>query len=111
MTKYCCARFGEAIENAGKNGLSVIAQADINNKPFFIMIFRSLDNDDQKEYAEIVGKTGYKKKVCLATELSIQYCPWCGKNLQRFYRKDWVNMVGERLELPLPPSATTRESP
>ncbi len=37
--------------------------------------------------------------VTLATWKRIQFCPWCGKRLERYYRKCFMQLADEELSI------------
>lgn len=95
MMKHCCERFRLATENLGKKGLSIYAQADPEQAPFFLLAFRSVDKENQLAFVKSFQNAGYVEKVHVAMELAIKYCPWCGKELPRFYDRNWRELLSE----------------
>jgi len=95
--KYCCDGFKDAFKNIEKRGFSIFATEDNFNKPIFYLYFRSIDMDEENELKSLLYNVKFQKAFTLSTECVISYCPWCGKNLARFYDKTWKNILGESL--------------
>ncbi len=92
--KYCCNGFEEVHKNYDKRGVSIFAK-DHFGQPTFIMLFRSININDEKELSEAINE--FQKTYYIATERVIVYCPWCGRKLSRFYKKTWNNILGKSL--------------
>ncbi len=93
--KYCCGGFEYAHkQNSNKRGVSIFTRVDDFDQPTFILLFRSINIDDEKEFSE---STQFHKTYYIATERVIQYCPWCGKKLSSFYKKTWINLIKKSL--------------
>ena len=79
--KWCCVQFQSYIEYAGRRGLAIIVEASNQSDPRFTIQFRATDVDDEPpRFAE-----GYNGPLSLSTETGIQFCPWCGKFLKKWY--------------------------
>ena len=40
----------------------------------------------------------FNEPVSIISELVVLYCPWCGKNLEKFYKKNLSDLCKESLE-------------
>ncbi len=92
MLKFCCYGFEKAVQNSGKGGISIYSSPPIEIVPIFYLRCRSVDLGDKDELSSRLNMVIFEGKIidfCYATELPIRYCPWCGKSLQRFYRRTW----------------------
>lgn len=86
--KYCCEGLKGAAENAEKAGLSVVINNELANEQFFQLVFRSSSvGDDEIIMKHLKEKTDIPKLI-LGQQATIIYCPWCGKKLLKFYKKD-----------------------
>jgi hypothetical protein len=83
--KWCCLGFEGNYEMFGQRGLSVLAQKeDLGiQKPAFFMQVRAVSAEDQSRLQGLPSDIPFS----LVTQIGIRFCPWCGKNLQRFYGK------------------------
>jgi hypothetical protein len=61
-------------------------------KPTFVLLFLSVDLRDEKVLKKI-EESGHPIPYPIVTERIITYCPWCGRNLSRFYKKTWKNLM------------------
>jgi hypothetical protein len=91
--KYCCDDFETAYKTYPKRGISVLTREyQYVEEPTFILLFVSVDQDDEKILKKL-DESGLPIPYSIATERVIMYCPWCGQNLSRFYKKNWKNMM------------------
>jgi hypothetical protein len=89
---WCCAGFQDAVEHAGNRGFGIFV--DTQAEPFmFVLQHRSLDPGAQ------LANTN--TPLNLVTETGLQYCPWCGKNLMRRYRRNLAKLARPDLKIPL----------
>jgi hypothetical protein len=79
---FCCEPFKNLTAEMGKRGHSIILKSQ-QGFTFFCLQSRGYDFDDS---AKIEGKPlGLAVKVNAASEIGIQYCPFCGTKLA-----DWI---------------------
>lgn len=85
--RWCCNAIEQLFENRKKRGIAVVAVRpnELYAEPRFQLSLRSIDD-------EAVGKVqsplaGEYLAQTLQTWAPIKYCPWCGVELGRFYRK------------------------
>lgn len=57
--------------------------------PMFVLVCRSVDRENFGKFVAAVP-------ISLESELAIQFCPWCGKNLARFYRNHLEQLCPSR---------------
>ena len=95
--RWCCSAFRTHFCEAGSRGLAVLVVSDeLVEEPRFLLQHRAIDQGAELEYDGNVPLT-------LVTEAHISFCPWCGRKLERWYRRDWRELVRPeiaRLELP-----------
>jgi hypothetical protein len=87
--RWCCNAIQQQFENRKKRGIAVVAVPpnELHPEPRFQLSLRSIDD-------EAVGKVqsplaGEYIAQTLQTWAPVKYCPWCGVELGRFYRKTW----------------------
>lgn len=97
---FCCQFFQSLWENREKHGLSIVVGQN-DHQPLFWLQMRGLDSDKEEQYARIGKATAVDKSklsvsdlatscaLTLWTRTPIRYCPHCGKNLHRFYGRNW----------------------
>lgn len=97
---FCCQFFQSLWENRKKHGLSIVVDQN-DHQPLFWLQMRGLDSDKEEQYARIGKATAVDKsklsvsdlatscELTLWTRTPIRYCPHCGKNLHRFYGRNW----------------------
>ena len=76
---FCCRAFEYWFERAGERGFGVFSAHDTAPKPLFVIQHRALDRDGS---SPAFAPTPFS----LVSDLIIQFCPWCGSNLEDFYR-------------------------
>ena len=93
--RWCCNAIQHQFENRRKRGIAVISvpPGELHPLPRFQLSVRSIDD-------EVIGKfesplAGAHIAQTLQTWVSINYCPWCGVKLARFYRKTWSTLYDE----------------
>jgi hypothetical protein len=76
---FCCEQFRLNFEMAGTRGFGVFSVGRFyKDKPAFIIQHRALDlNADPPMFAP--------SPLSLVSEMHIQFCPWCGTQLEEFY--------------------------
>lgn len=79
MTSYCCSGFKILYEEYGEVGFSLRIEDDLKNKSVSL-IYRSVEDGD-----EVKINTPYK--IRLESKIGIQFCPFCGVNLNKKLKK------------------------
>ena len=82
--KYCCNGLENAANNQLGQGFSVAVQAYGFQANFFL-VYRSIDKCLERELSKQM-KSQDTLSFKIAARNVIFYCPWCGKNLSRFYK-------------------------
>lgn len=78
--KWCCVGFKAHYDHAGQRGSAILIGRDLESAPEFVLQHRILDADE-------VWPKDAPAHVVLVSDERIQFCPWCGTNLDRFYGK------------------------
>lgn len=92
-TECCCFQFRNMLEWGGSRGLSIIVtDGSVESKKYLFYIqMRATNADEQNTVPTNVP-------VALHMNLSIDFCPWCGKNLQQFYSQASLPVHPELVE-------------
>lgn len=79
--KWCCLTFKSWYEAAGKRGIAILVGRNSLKEPEFVIQQRAVDKD-----SEPLPNTDYP--ISLISDVCISYCPWCSRELKKWYRKD-----------------------
>ena len=95
--KWCCDGLKHAFEKRKGRTLFVFAVPPEEQKgnPSFWLGMRSVEQKDLQEMNTI--NLPDNLKVTISTKIPIHYCPWCGKRLISFYRKNYDILVDQAL--------------
>jgi hypothetical protein len=98
--KPCCPAFGGWLKTAGKRGIGIFVDdsgyEDIG--PMFILQFRAVDHGVT---LPPITSADEKTLISMTVDVALQYCPWCGRNLGKWYKSDWRDMLRPELRTPL----------
>ena len=78
--KWCCPGVRALHQMAGERTFSILVNSDLSGRAVFTLQHRALNPG-----AELPSSDGVA--VSLVSDLRLQYCPWCGKKLESFYKK------------------------
>ena len=90
--KWCCVGFESFYGEAGHQGAGILVGRDSLGDPEFIMQYRAADADHKLEF------TG-KDPVASVVDIRLQYCPWCGRNLEEWYRNRIEDLYRPHLKI------------
>jgi hypothetical protein len=76
--KWCCSPFEGWYGHAGQRGAAILIGRDSTGAPSFTLQYRAIEQGDEKLVTS-------EKPISVVTELGLQYCPWCGRDLERWY--------------------------
>jgi hypothetical protein len=79
--KWCCEPFKNGFDLAGDRSIAVLVDRYSDGESEFILQARAFEKGQEPAHLST------EVPMSLVTESSIQFCPWCGKNLARWYRK------------------------
>jgi len=91
--KWCCISFKSQTEHAGKRGFGIFVD-NTAEPPFFVIQHRSLDPGTP-------NPRDIDALLILVSSTGIKYCPWCGKELLKWYRRDISKLSRADLVIPL----------
>ena len=91
--KWCCGVMKAYYDMAGERGFSVNV-SDEGGHYNFMLLHYSMERGK-----DLLIKTD--DPISLVTETGIQYCPWCGKKLEKFYKKDLPSLVRKEFGVPI----------
>ncbi len=91
--KWCCEVFQGWFEEAGKRGLGVFVATEGDSDPAFILQYRALDRDAPVPYTAF--------PLSSVSEVHIRFCPWCGANLRKSYRRSFGELDRSELRVPI----------
>jgi len=78
--KWCCPAFKGWYEQAGERGIGVLIGRDSEGLPQFTIQYRAVDKGLDSSVKSDVP-------ISLVIDVSFQFCPWCGRELNRWYGK------------------------
>ena len=91
--KWCCSTFKARYEHAGETSFAMLVGRDAAGKAQFVIQHRAVDKD--MEYAvkpEIPTR--------IVSDMQIDYCPWCGRKLEKWYGKSVDELYRPDLKIP-----------
>jgi hypothetical protein len=91
---WCCQGFESAYLHAGERGFAILVGKDPAIGPYFVWQHRAIDKGRE---AEIQGPLD----VSVVSDTGLLFCPWCGKNLRRFYGRHADELTRPGFEIQL----------
>jgi len=76
--KWCCYPFEGWYGEAGRRGVGILVGRDSTGKPKFTLQYRAIDQGDERLIIS-------EKPISPVVEVGLQFCPWCGRDLERWY--------------------------
>lgn len=77
---FCCSLFASNVKSPNERGLCIVPCRSSKHGDFFFLEFHAVAPEDE-------GNLDTAIAVCTGEQHAIQFCPWCGVNLKKFYRK------------------------
>lgn len=91
--KWCCPVFKSWYENAEVRGFAFLVESNNVGKPEFILQYKSVDD-------KAVDKLPVSDfPITLTGQIRIIYCPSCGKNLEKIYKKQVGDLSRPNLKI------------
>lgn len=94
--KWCCMAFEGHYMQAGSRGFTILIGRNSAGKPQFVLQHRALDK----------GAEGSVKSdeapISVVSDVVIQYCPWCGRRLEKWYGKSVDDLFRPDLRISIP---------
>jgi len=89
--RFCCPTFEDSYNNHKRRGFSIDV---FPPEPLFWLWFRAVDAGREEAFSGLELSTD----VSLVTRTRLLFCPWCGKRLDKFYRRTWTLLVREETD-------------
>jgi hypothetical protein len=83
--RWCCAGFHSWQQGVDERGFAIVVDRDEDGKPIFLLQYRAVDR------AVSLPDTG-GTPVTLIARLAISHCPFCGRNLRKWYRASFTEL-------------------
>lgn len=93
--KWCCQTFEYYYGEAGSRGFAALVERDSQGRPFCLLQHRAVE-------PEAMGSVRSEVLTSLVSEAPIRYCPWCGRDLEKWYGKDVEALSRPGLRIPAP---------
>ncbi len=100
---WCCQSFEQSYHMAGNRGFAMLVQEGMDGVLLFAIQHRCLEPDSP------VPTLPPGMPISLVSELGLRFCPWCGKDLPKFYAgsgsallRPALDIEGGRLDHPEP---------
>jgi hypothetical protein len=90
--KWCCPVYGGWYGEAGGRGLGILTGRTADGEPEFLLQFRAIEDGEELS-------TQFETPVLFATQIGILYCPWCGRKLEKWYRKNLDELNRPKLKV------------
>jgi hypothetical protein len=94
QVKWCCPVFRDRYDVAGERTIAVIVDRGFDEKPQFYLQARAVAVIDSVSFVAPVP-------ITLATDFAIDFCPWCGVALRKWYRKTAELLIKPGLRIPI----------
>lgn len=65
--------------NAGHQGAGLLVGRDSLGEPEFMMQYRVMDTGQEIDFTSA-------GPIALVVDVRLVFCPWCGRNLEKWYR-------------------------
>jgi hypothetical protein len=78
---WCCEAFKNSYDLAGDRSIAVLVDRCSDGGPEFILQSRAFEKGQEPPDLSTAVP------MSLMTESHMQFCPWCGRNLAKWYRK------------------------
>ena len=90
--RWCCTVFEGWYSQAGERGLGVLAGITPDNEPEFLIQFRAIGDGERLSVSS-------PEAILTETQIGILYCPWCGRKLEQWYRRDLAELDRPNLKI------------
>lgn len=94
--KWCCEVFESYYERAGSRGFALLVERSPTNKPRFVLQHRALDKWVEETAVSAVAP------MSIVSDVVIRYCPWCGRDLGKWYGKSVDVLIRPDLRVSIP---------
>lgn len=90
--KWCCPNFKSWHEAAGERGYTVFAEPIADGKSAFVVQYRAVDIAQE----HLVSS---QTPLTLLADIRISYCPWCGRDLAKWYGRNTEELYKPSLKI------------
>lgn len=90
--KWCCAAFENHYQMAGERSIAVLIDENSEKQPEFLLQARAFDRDHEPVINISVP-------MSLVIEAGLQFCPWCGVSLRKWYSKHARELIRPGLKI------------
>ena len=84
--KWCCIPFENHYQIAGERGIAIVVDIRDERDPVFLLQSRAFDLDR-------TPRLDTAEPMSLVTETAIDFCPWCGKPLAKWYGRSACDLA------------------
>ena len=94
--KWCCTSFESLYDFRTGKGLHVFASDPIeggDGTPSFHITFRCTEKRNLPKLLSVLKEQELPCAFSPNVRTGMKFCPWCGKNLKKFYRKNYSQLV------------------
>jgi hypothetical protein len=91
--RWCCTAFENHYLDAGHRSIAVLVDRNSAGKAEFILQSRAFSKNEEPDALNIAVA------MSRVTETGMNYCPWCGVPLDRWYRKQVDELVRPGLKI------------
>lgn len=84
-TRYCCKTMESMYVQRGMRGFCVLGRERDSRAEFFLCA-RVVSLGEEPEFRQEIA--GIRTPFLSRLNVAIVWCPWCGKNLRKFYSGD-----------------------
>jgi hypothetical protein len=96
--KWCCIGFEGGYGEAGRRWSGVLVGRDFQGRPEFTLQFRAVDKGNEHL---VTSQTASREiPISLVVDVGMQYCPWCGRDLEKWYGDVVDTLYRPNLKIP-----------
>jgi hypothetical protein len=93
--EWCCPGFEAFYGNAGHQGAGILVRRDSSGGSEFTLQYRAVEEGEE-------ASIGSDKPVASVVDVGMQFCPWCGRRLDKWYAKSVVALERPALKITYP---------
>ena len=90
--KWCCIGFKSHYDSAGEQGHAILIGRNSLGEPDIVMQYRAVNLEEENQVDS-------KVMMSLVTDIAIIFCPWCGRNVRKWYSKYVDELFKEGLKI------------
>jgi len=91
--KFCCSQFEARWRERNVRGASIYIcpPSKGSNGPSFVLLSRGVDKGSEAALAQTWK--GIELVINISSEIRIHYCPWCGRELKKYYEESYQSLI------------------